>query len=158
VRREGEWRVALMTGLAGAALVLGPGCGLLGRLGRAGAHQPPPEDQVETPKPRTMIVGQVASVHQADRFVLIKRHGPGAFGPDMLYSAVNPDGTSASLRPTGEKLGRFHAADILEGTPSAGDLVIARQMPPEALPRSSPVPQPGPIGGPKPVPADFSGP
>ena len=124
----------------GAVMVSGTGCGMF-------RGKPAEQDAGEEQKPSAQVVGEIASVHRGDGFVLIKRFGQAGFGPDLLYSSLNPGGTTASLRPTGEKLGRFYAADIQEGEPSAGDLVIARQLPREKAPRATPLPPAGPNQG-----------
>jgi len=129
---------------AGAVMAgCGPGCGWW----RKGEAQAEMRGEEEAQEPRAAVVGEIASVHREDRFVLIKRVAPGGFGSGMAYFSLNPDGRTASLRPTGERLGRFYAADIQEGNPAPGDLVMARRMPPEEAPQATPVRQPGPIGG-----------
>ena len=40
---------------------------------------------------------------------------------------MSPGGVTSSLVLTGETLGRYHAADIQEGSPSNGDVVVVRQ-------------------------------
>lgn len=104
-------------------------------------EEPEPPDPNEPVAAR--VVGEIVSVHPTEdgSFVLIKRLGRGRFGPEMLYSSVNEAGATASLRPTGETLGRFHAADVLEGEPKTGELVISRRMPREGRPEMIPVPE-----------------
>ena len=74
------------------------------------------------------VVGEIASVHPNEKFVLIKRYFQGGgFGEGTLIASVSPGGVTSSLVLTGETLGRYHAADIQEGTPSNGDVVVVRQ-------------------------------
>ncbi len=76
------------------------------------------------------IVGEIASVHAVEKFVLIKRYVQGGgFGQDTLIASVSPEGVTCSLALTGERLGRYYAADIQEGKPSKGDVVVVRQLP-----------------------------
>ena len=76
------------------------------------------------------IVGEIASVHAVEKFVLIKRYVQGGgFGQDTLIASVSPEGVTCSLALTGERLGRYYAADIQEGNPSKGDVVVVRQLP-----------------------------
>jgi len=76
------------------------------------------------------IVGEIASVHAAEKFVLIKRYvQSGGFGQGTLIASVSPEGVTCSLALTGERLGRYYAADIQEGKPSKGDVVVVRQLP-----------------------------
>ena len=77
-----------------------------------------------------LIVGEIASVHAVEKFVLIKRYVQGGgFGQDTLIASVSPEGVTCSLALTGERLGRYYAADIQEGKPSKGDVVVVRQLP-----------------------------
>ena len=74
------------------------------------------------------IFGEIISVHPDEKFVLVKRFlQAGPFGTSDLIAAVSRDGTTSSLILTGEKLGRFYAADIQEGKPSRGDVVVIRK-------------------------------
>ena len=74
------------------------------------------------------VVGEIASVHPNEKFVLIKRYFQGGgFGEGTLIASVSPGGVTSSLVLTGETLGRYHAADIQEGSPSNGDVVVVRQ-------------------------------
>ena len=73
--------------------------------------------------------------------MLIRRYPHGAMGTEVLLSSHSPDGTTASLRLTGERLGRYYAADLQEGTPKKGDQVIARRLPEGSNAPSTPVPQ-----------------
>ena len=77
------------------------------------------------------VVGEIASVHRAEGFVLIKRYfqTAGGFGKGILISTLSLNGETSSLVLTGEKLGRYYAADIQEGNPSKGDAVIVRDLP-----------------------------
>ena len=82
-------------------------------------------EEVRAPPMRT--IGEIVSVHPDEKFVLVKRFlQAGAFGSELIAS-VSPEGTTSSLILTGEKLGRFYAADIQEGKPSRGDLVVIRR-------------------------------
>jgi len=77
----------------------------------------------------TQLIGEVASVQTAEGFVLIKRFGGGSMPEGFVFHSQGAGGETASLRPTGEKLGRFYAADITGGTPQAGDFVMGRRLP-----------------------------
>jgi len=76
------------------------------------------------------IVGEIASVHAVEKFVLIKRYVQGGgFGQGTLIASVSPEGVTCSLSLTGERLGRYYAADIQEGNPSKGDVVVVGRFP-----------------------------
>ena len=88
------------------------------------------------------VVGEIVSVHAEEGFVLIRRHAQGGgFGKGNLIASVSPGGETASLVMTGERLGRFHAADVQEGTPTKGDMVFVRRLPEGSIAPSTLVPQ-----------------
>lgn len=58
--------------------------------------------------------------------------------------SIGTDGRTAALRLTGERLGRYIAADILNGTPVREDVVVVRRLPSESRPDETPAnPVPG---------------
>ena len=121
------------------------GCGLLGRLFKRDGRKPAKgSEQVGKgmKEPSMRSVGEIASVHTGEGFVLIRRFAQGRFGTGDLVASFNPDGTTSSLRLTGERLGRFNAADIQEGTPRKGDVVILRRLPEGSKVPSTPRPDP----------------
>ncbi|MEM9080929.1 MAG: hypothetical protein AAGC74_09590 [Verrucomicrobiota bacterium] len=86
-------------------------------------------DEEEGPEPS--VVGEIASVHAEKGFVLVKRYGPGELPGEGIFSARSAGGVRAvGLEPTGEKLGRFYAADFSRdaGLPRKGDLVVVEQL------------------------------
>jgi hypothetical protein len=119
------------------------GCGSLGKLFKRGKTEEvaEPETQEKQEQAPVRLVGEIASVHASEGFVLIRRYAQGSFGVGQLISGMSPDGTHSSLQLTGEKLGQRYAADIRSGTPKEGDLVIARSLPEESLAPSTPVPE-----------------
>lgn len=91
------------------------GCGLLSR------SSPTPQNQEPaTPSP---YVGQVASLHSAQGFVLIRRMPSVTVAPGTILISTGPNGSVANLRVSGESLGLMIAADIQSGTPQVGDSV-----------------------------------
>ncbi len=121
------------------------GCGLLGGGSRDdGEKGQEGKDEAERAEPASVrVVGEIASVHPGEGFVLIRRHARAYFGEGNTLASLGPDGGTASLQLTGERLGRFLAADIREGTPAKGDLVIVRTLPEGSEAASSPVPEVG---------------
>ena len=106
-------------------------CGLSGKSKHSGGAELKSADEAkglgEVRAPPMRTIGEIVSVHSDEKFVLVKRFlQAGAFGSELIAS-VSPDGTTSSLILTGEKLGRFYAADIQEGKPSRGDLVVIRR-------------------------------
>jgi len=117
-------------------------CGLSGKskhLGGAGSQS---DDETKDPEevraPPMRTIGEIVSVHPDEKFVLVKRFlQVGAFGQSNLIASVSPEGTTSSLILTGEKLGRLYAADIQEGKPSRGDLVVIRRTDGKRAPNES---------------------
>lgn len=72
-----------------------------------------------------MIVGRIASVSARSQFVLIQKIGTGTLPKGIIYQSRGPDDRTASLRPSGERVRDFFAADLLNGEAKKGDAVIA---------------------------------
>ena len=81
------------------------------------------EEKVTGPERR--IVGRIAAVSQAGEFVLIQKFGAGTLPEEIIYQSQGPEGRSASLRPSGERVRDFFAADLLSGEVEKGDAVVA---------------------------------
>ena len=77
--------------------------------------------------PDQIIVGRIASVSKRGKFVLIQKLGTGTLPKDIIYQSRGPDGRTASLRPSGERVRDFFAADLLSGETEKGFAVIAYQ-------------------------------
>lgn len=86
------------------------------------------EEKPEPEKPTTVarMVGRVASIHESDGFVLVEGFGDTRLGDGLLLTTKGPMGRTASLMVTGEKLGRYSAADIKAGELEVGDAVYAQ--------------------------------
>lgn len=88
--------------------------------------------QKEPEKPRTTanvrLAGVVHSVNKQGNFVLIRRYGSWRVDEGQVVESRGSDGRTASLKPTGEKLGEHVAADILSGSVEAGDAVYVRRI------------------------------
>ncbi len=81
------------------------------------------QEAQETQKPTSRYIGQVASVHANQGFVLIQR-GPGiTVSAGSVLISQGLDGSAANLRVSGEMLGQMMAADIQSGSPQRGDSV-----------------------------------
>ena len=77
--------------------------------------------------PDQIIVGRIASVSKLGKFVLIQKLGTGTLPKGIIYQSRGPDGRTASLRPSGERVRDFFAADLLSGETEKGFAVIAYQ-------------------------------
>jgi len=73
------------------------------------------------------LSGRIQSVNKDAKFVLIRRYGPWKVGEGQVVESRG-GGRTASLMPTGEKLGEHVAADIRSGEVEVGDAVYIRRI------------------------------
>lgn len=87
-------------------------------------------DQVVQEKKETVrqdrVVGRVASVYKDGGYLLIQRYRSVNLGGDKVFYVRGVGNEMSSLKVTGERLGQFIAADILNGDPQVGDAVYER--------------------------------
>ncbi|WP_234043234.1 hypothetical protein [Luteolibacter yonseiensis] len=88
------------------------------------------------------LVGKIASIPADRRFVLIQRYGEWQAEAGVILTTRGPEGRTANLRVTGEKLGEFAAADLQAGTLEKGDAVYSQHVPKPVTPAPQPVPDP----------------
>ena len=74
---------------------------------------------------KKQIIGRIASVSSAGGFVLIQKYSVGKMPVNAIIQASGPDGRTASLKPSGERVRNFFAADIVNGEVQIGDAVAA---------------------------------
>jgi hypothetical protein len=79
----------------------------------------PVEKEEAASKPR--LVGRIASIPADREFVLIQAYGTWTVETGSVLTSQGPDGRTANLLATGEKLGQYAAADIRTGTLEVGD-------------------------------------
>jgi len=90
--------------------------------------------------------GVVRMVNSGEKFVLIESQNPGAAQPGTIYLATNNGSETASLRMTSLKESPFLIADIVSGSPSAGNkiylpsTIVPASAPPSPSPRPAPLP------------------
>lgn len=104
------------------------------------------DEEIEEPVgPR--LVGRIAAVHSDHGFVLVQGFNDLKLGNGLLLTTQGEDDRAGSLMVTGERSGRYSAADIKAGDIEVGDAVFARpkreQMAPQTgntqkVPPSSP--------------------
>lgn len=82
------------------------------------------------PKPESSVtaVGRISSVSPDKKIILIEKFTPGSLPDELIYSSQGSDGRTASIKPTGERIRNFHAADLINGTPAVGDAVYSRRL------------------------------
>lgn len=91
-----------------------------------------PEEAVEPEGPR--LVGRIASVHADQGFVLVQGFDELKLGEGLLLTTRGEDDRAASLVVTGERAGRYTAADLKGGSVEVGDPVFARPKAEEEAP------------------------
>jgi len=92
------------------------------------------------PAPMAQMVGRVASIDAAGRYVLIQVFGTWTVPDEVLLLVRSATSGAATLRPSGERQGRYVAADIVSGKPAPGDAVIYVPANPAASPPGTPNP------------------
>lgn len=73
------------------------------------------------------LIGRVASVNEQRKFVLIEGYGEWQLGEGLILSSLGDERT-ASLLASGERMGRYSAADIQSGQVAVGDVVYGRPL------------------------------
>ncbi|WP_411827416.1 hypothetical protein [Luteolibacter sp. AS25] len=89
-----------------------------------------PSEKKEVQEKRS-VVGRVASIPANRTFVLIQAYGTWTVPSGSILTTQGPNGRSANLRVSGEKLGQYAAADIQSGTLEVGDGVYSIVVPVE---------------------------
>ena len=88
-----------------------------------------PEDKNDPDKKdisiKKQIIGRIASVSSTGGFVLIQKYSAGKMPVNTIIQTSGPDGRTASLMPSGERVRNFFAADIVNGEVQIGDAVAA---------------------------------
>lgn len=88
-----------------------------------------PEDKNDPDKKdisiKKQIIGRIASVSSSGGFVLIQKYSAGKMPVNTIIQTSGPGGRTASLKPSGERVRNFFAADIVNGEVQIGDAVAA---------------------------------
>lgn len=75
------------------------------------------------------LVGRIASINEGQRFALIEGYGDWRLGEGLLLSSFGGENErSATLTVSGERMGRYTAADWKSGELKVGDQVYARPL------------------------------
>ena len=77
------------------------------------------------------LVGRIASIPAERNFALIQAYGTWETETGTILTTQGPEGRTANLKVTGEKLGQYAAADIQSGTLEIGDGVYTLAKTPE---------------------------
>ncbi|MFM2243085.1 MAG: hypothetical protein RLZ97_1940 [Verrucomicrobiota bacterium] len=97
-----------------------------------------PEEGEKAPTaPR--LIGRVASVHAKEGFVLIEGYGEVVPAAGLLVTTQG-EGRAATLSVTGERSGRYAAADIKGGEVAVGDAAYGRPVRDESTDSQAPTP------------------
>ena len=128
--------------LAALMLLVLPSCGMFRKwFGGSGSGSSGDATEEVTGPAASQIVGEIASVFPDEGFVLIRRYGGGKLPSDAVFNTSGEGGRTASIAPTGERSGRFYAADVTAGEPKPGDVVVARRLPEGSGAEAAPVPE-----------------
>ncbi len=72
----------------------------------------------------TTIVGSVEMVNPDAQFVIVRLGSNISFAPNSELISVNEEGKQTKLKITPERKGLFVTADMVEGEPHQGDIVV----------------------------------
>lgn len=107
--------------------------------------------------------GTIRMVNSAEKFVLIESNSLSAIVPGETYTVIGGGAETASVRMTALREPPFLIADVVSGSPSAGEKIYiprvdSAPMPtptpkPTPKPRSTPAVKPAPTAKPTPPPA-----
>jgi hypothetical protein len=111
----------LLTSLA----VFSSGCGLAKRgLASIGSKRSDRDDEERKNIARETVVGVIESVNPEQRFVLVRMEQGIAVNAGTRLETRSPNGLLSKLVAGPERKLNFLAADIVEGMPHAGDVVV----------------------------------
>lgn len=134
-------RLILLCGLL-ACVLSASSCGLLGGL----FSRKHPTEQA---KSRDVLIGVVESVNPEQKFVLVRTDLRMVLPTGTKLESRSLRGGKASLILTPERKTNFLSADIADGLPTVGDVVV---LPAQAAPAPAPsasIPEPGLTGPPR---------
>lgn len=86
------------------------------------------EEREAVSKTAPRLVGRIASVHATEGFALVEGFGSLKLVAGLLLSSRGDEERTATLVVSGERLGRFAAADLKSGDVAVGDAVYARPI------------------------------
>lgn len=120
-----------------------PSCGsmshLLKKKGKSAGTEAP-----EAAKDQ--IIGTIEMVNPEQHFVLVKTHNRMTLAPGAKLESHSPNGLKAVLTVTPEHKLNFISADIVEGYPQQGDIVVEIAVPkPPETPAQPAIDQPPPL-------------
>lgn len=140
--------ILLTLGLATLACT---SCGSMSKLMRKPKEEKPAEAAKEEPPKQDMAIGLVEVVNPEQQFVLVRTESRMTLTPGTKLVTQPQTGNKASLIVTPESKQNFISADIVEGFPKRGDVVIlpvAGQPPAVGAPGTA-SPAPGAHAGPE---------
>jgi hypothetical protein len=136
-------RLLFMLAILAAVLPAGS-CSLFKKHLLSRKYSPVPAD-----KNSGVFIGMVESVNPEQKFVLIRTELRMVVAPGSKLESHSASGTKASLVVTPERKMNFLSADITEGSPSAGDVVImSAQVAAAAAAAATPAAEPGSVAAP----------
>lgn len=111
--------------LLSLAVFLGTGCGTVGKLMRKPKEDKKAEEAAKTEPPKQdAAIGLIEMVNPEQQFVLVRTEMRMTLLPGTKLITQPQTGNKASLIVTPESKQNFISADIVEGYPKRGDVVI----------------------------------
>ena len=96
-------------------------CLLAGCAGAGDRDEKPEPESIQRP-----LMGRVASLHLDEGFVLVETFGQWTLTQGTRLLTLGNEGRSATLVISGERMGRYAAADVKAGELAVGDAVMLR--------------------------------
>lgn len=94
--------------------------------------------------PETLrVIGRVEMVNPEQNYVLVRMDAVQTFAAGSLLVAQDAGGREAKLKVSPERKGRFLTADIVEGQPQVGNVVIWRRADGPVVPAAATAAAPG---------------
>ncbi len=92
-----------------------------------GLMKPKAKNDESPERPESNLIGVVEMVNPEQRFVLIRTESRMSVAVGQEVTAVDAQGTESKLKVTPEKKPHYLTADIVEGDPKTGSLVMVRR-------------------------------
>lgn len=120
-----------------------PSCALIGKGMSKLPWKKKKKQQSGKDDDASRLVGTVEMVNPEQRFVLIRTHGKLAIGAGQELTVMDPSGAQSKVKVSIERKLDFLTADIIDGTPRTGSMVLLKPdkkapPPPPADPNQPP--------------------
>lgn len=124
-----------------------PSCSIIGKGLRKLPWKKKKKEDAAQKEEVTRVIGVIEMVNPEQRFVLVRTQGKITVPPGQEITAMDATGTTTKLKVSPEKKQDFLIADIVDGSPRVGNVVLFKASP-------KPTTQPDPLQPPLAPPSD----